>query len=74
MIDDIFATRVFEKFDIIDNTVKDLCKRMTVMETIHDVNEKKIIEHRTDKKDRQKWYFGVVSFVFFGYIAVKELL
>ena len=74
MIDDIFATRVFEKFDIIDNKISDICERMTVIETIHNENEKKIISHKTDTKDKRSWYFGIVSFVFFSYIAVKEIL
>lgn len=66
----MFATRVFEKFDVIDIKISDLCDRMTVMETIHNENEKKII----GKRDRQKWYFGLVSFVFFAYIAIKEIM
>ena len=74
MIDDLFATRVFEKFDIIDRTVRDLCNRITVMETIHDENEKKIIGNRISTKDRRNWYFGIVSFVFFSYIAIKEIM
>ena len=73
MIDDIFATRVFEKFDTNDKTMKDLCDRMTVMETIHTENEKKITEHKLAKRDNQKWYLGIVSFVFFAYIAIKEI-
>jgi len=31
-------------------------------------------DRRIDKKDKQNWYFGIVSFVFFAYIAIKEIM
>ena len=31
-------------------------------------------DKKSDIKDRNKLYLGIVSFVFFGYIAVKELM
>lgn len=74
MIDDVFANRVFEKFDILDNRIGDLCTRMTTIETIHTQNEKKLVENKKDKKDRRNWYLGIVTFVFGAYIAIKELM
>lgn len=74
MIDDIFAQRVFGKFDTLDGKIGDLCGRMTTMETIHTENEKKIINQKADKKDRRSWYLAVITLVFGGYIAVKELM
>ena len=74
MIDDVFAQRVFGKFDTLDEKIGDLCGRMTTMETIHTENEKKIINQKADKKDKRNWYLAVITLVFGGYIAVKELM
>ncbi len=74
MIDDVFATRVFEKFDILDERIGDLCGRMITIETIHNENEKKLVENKQDKKDRRNWYLGIVTFVFGSYIVFKELM
>lgn len=70
MIDDVFAQRIFGKFDILDEKIGDLCGRMTTMETIHTENEKKLVE----KKDKRNWYLALITLVFGGYIAVKELM
>ena len=74
MIDDVFANRVFGKFDTLDDKIGDLCDRMTTMETIHTENEKKIINQKADKKDRRNWYLGIVTLIFGSYIAFKELM
>ena len=74
MIDDVFAQRVFGKFDILDGKIGSLCDRMTTMETIHNENEKKITNQKADKKDRRNWYLAIITLVFGGYIAIKELM
>ena len=81
MIDDVFAQRVFDKFDKIDERLDETCGSIAEIKTdvavlktnfeTHVVVKK---EEKQDKKDKKAWYFGIVSFVFFAYIAIKEFM
>ena len=74
MIDDIFAQRVFSRLDDTNSKVDNLCDRMTTLETKYDLHIANKAEQKQDKKDRKNWYFGIVSFIFGAYIAIKELM
>ena len=74
MIDDIFAQRVFNRLDDTNEKVDNLCERVTTIETKYDLHIANKAEQKQDKKDRKNWYFGIVSFIFGAYIAIKELM
>ena len=81
MIDDVFAQRVFDKFDKIDERLDETCGSiadiktdMAVLKTKFGGHIEEKEEEKQDKKDKKAWYFGIVSFVFFAYIAIKEFM
>jgi len=80
MIDEIFANRVFEKFDQIEKKLDTTCDNVSNIKTDVEVLKTNFENHiagqvqaKSDKKDSRNWLFGIVSFVFLAYIAVKEI-
>ena len=80
MIDDIFAQRVFDKFDRFEEKLDNTCDNVSEIKTDVEVlktNFKNHIEskqeQKSDKRDKRDWIFGIASFVFFAYIAIKEI-
>ena len=81
MIDDVFAQRVFGKFDQFDEKLDNTCHTISKIKT--DVallknnfdNHIKIKnEEKAEKKDKRNWYLGIVTLIFGSYIAFKELM
>ena len=70
MTDDRIYDRLDETCRIIHEIKTDVALMKKDIRYIKDGHTQKKI----DIRDRQKWYLGIVSFVFFGYIAIKELM
>ncbi|MCH8847329.1 MAG: hypothetical protein IIC11_11460 [Proteobacteria bacterium] len=74
MSDDETIRNIFTR--IIDETCGSVAEIKTDVAVIkNDIKyiKKGQADRKSDKRDNQKWYLGIVSFVFFAYIAIKEI-
>jgi len=80
LIDDVFAQRVFDNFDRFEKKLDNTCSNVAgiktdveVLKTNFNNHMKNKQEDKSNKRDRRDWLFGIVSFVFFAYIAINVI-
>ena len=74
MIDDNSVQRIFDRIDETCGSVAEIKVDVAVMKNDIKYIKKSQTDKKSDTRDRNKWYLGIVSFVLFGYIAIKEIM
>ena len=74
MIDDNIVQRIFDRIDETCGSVAQIKTDVAVMKNDIKYIKKTQTDRKSDIKDRNKLYLGIVSFVLFGYIAIKEIM
>ena len=74
MIDDNIVQRIFDRIDETCGSVAQIKTDVAVMKNDIKYIKKTQTDRKSDIKDRNKLYLGIVSFVLFGYIAIKEII
>ena len=74
MIDDNIVQRIFDRIDETCGSVAAIKVDVAVMKNDIKYIKKTQTDRKSDTRDRNKLYLGIVSFVLFGYIAIKEIM
>ena len=73
MSDDDTIRDIFTRIDETCGSVAKIKTDVAVIKNDIKYIKKGQADRKSDKRDNQKWYLGIVSFVFFAYIAIKEI-
>ena len=73
MSDDDTIRDIFTRIDETCGSVAEIKTDVAVIKNDIKYIKKGQADRKSDKRDNQKWYLGIVSFVFFAYIAIKEI-
>ena len=74
MTDDNIIQRIFDRIDETCGSVAAIKVDVAVMKNDIKYIKKTQTDRKSDTRDRNKLYLGIVSFVLFGYIAIKEIM
>ena len=73
-MNDEIIQRIFDRIDETCGSVADIKVDVAVMKNDIKYIKKTQTDRKSDTRDRNKLYLGIVSFVLFGYIAIKEIM
>ena len=73
MSDEETIRNIFTRIDETCGSIAEIKVDVAVMKNDIKYIKKGQADRKSDKRDNQKWYLGIVSFVFFAYIAIKEI-
>ena len=73
MSDEETIRNIFTRIDETCGSVAEIKTDVAVIKNDIKYIKKGQADRKSDKRDNQKWYLGIVSFVFFAYIAIKEI-
>ena len=73
MSDEETIRNIFTRIDETCGSVAEIKTDVAVIKNDIKYIKKGQVDRKSDKRDNQKWYLGIVSFVFFAYIAIKEI-